>query len=143
MEMKGATLRSIAIAIALGTLAASASASVDPSPKPGGVYRLKPGIYVARGTACGDAPNAAIRKYDGVGISDPHTHACRAKILSRRGSSYAVNQSCVDAGVGSAPRVVERQTVDIQDALTFSVATKGPKTTYRYCPVYMLPKGVH
>jgi hypothetical protein len=133
----------MAVAVAVGTLTAGASASVDRSQPPGGVYRLKPGIYVAKGTACGDAPNAAIRKYDGVGISDAHTHACRAKILSRRGSSYVVNQSCVDAGVGTAPRVVERQTVDIRDALTFSVATKGPKTTYRYCPIYMLPKGVH
>lgn len=142
MLMNGAK-RAIAIAVAVGSLTAAASASVDRSPPPGGVYRLKPGIYVAKGTACGNAPNAAIRKYDGVGISGAHTHACRAKIISRRGGRYVVDQSCVDAGVGTAPRVVERQTVDIQDALTFSVATKGPKATYRYCPIYMLPKGVH
>ena len=41
------------ILLAIGTLAGAtiavapaAVASVDPSPRPGGVYRLKPGIYV-------------------------------------------------------------------------------------------------
>lgn len=143
MVVNGSALHAMAVVMAVGTLTSAAAASVDRSPPPGGVYRLKPGVYVAKGTACGDAPNAAIRKYDGLGISDPHTRACRAKILSRRGSSFLVSQSCVDAGVGSAPRVVERQTVDIHDALTFSVATGGPKIAYRYCPAYMLPKGVH
>jgi hypothetical protein len=131
--------------IALATLLAlgsAASASVDRSPPPGGVYRLKPGIYVEKGTACGDAPNAAIRKYDGLGISDAHSHACKARVISRRGGKIVVDQSCIDAGFGPAPRVTERQTVSVHDALTFTVSTKGPGATYRYCPAYMLPKGV-
>jgi hypothetical protein len=143
MSINGLVLRGMALFVAFGALTSGAFASADRSPPPGGVYRLKPGVYVAKGTACGNAPNVAIRRYDGVGISDPHTHACRANILSQRGSSFVVSQSCVDAGVGSAPRAVERQTVDVHDALTFSLATKGPKIGYRYCPSYMLPKGVH
>lgn len=123
-------------------IATSAVASVDRSAPPGGVYRLKPGFYVAKDTACGNAPNAAIRRYDGVGISDAHTRACRAKVVSRRGGTLVVEQSCVNAGAGPAPRVAERQTVLVRDALTFSLGSAERQTTYRYCPIYMLPKGV-
>ncbi len=132
------------IALALGILAfsASAGASVDTSPKPGGVYRLKPGIYVQKDVACGSAPNAAIRRYDRVGINDAHTRECRARILSRRGDRHEVSQSCINAGAGPAPRVVERQVVTISDALTFTMRTRGNGTTYRYCPTYMLPVGL-
>ena len=133
---------SLAGVMALGGLATWASASVDPSPKPGGIYRLKPGIYVQRDVACESAPNAAVRQYDGFGISDARTHACRARILSHRGSRYVVEQSCIDAGAGAAPRVKERQTVMIADALTFTVRTTGQGTTYRYCPAYMFPPGL-
>ena len=132
----------VAGGVALCGLAASASASVDTTRKPGGVYRLKPGTYVQRGVACGSAPNAAVRRYDGRGISDAHTRACRARILSRKGSRYAVEQFCIDAGAGSAPRVSERQSITIDDALTFTLRTNGPGTTYRYCPGYMLPSGL-
>ena len=132
------------IVLAIGMLAGAtvATASVDTSPKPGGVYRLKPGIYVQKGTACASAPNAAIRQYDGRGISTAHTRACRARILSHRGNRYEVSQSCIDAGAGPAPRFVERQTVSIPDALTFDIKTRGPATQFRYCPSYMLPAGM-
>lgn len=131
-------------AAALIALAASSAAvaSVDTLQKPGGVYRLKPGIYVQKGVNCGSAPNAAIRQYDGRGISGAHTRACRARILSRRANLYEVSQSCIDAGAGPAPRVAERQTVTIMDALTFTMRTRGPGTTYRYCPSHMLPAGI-
>ena len=137
-------MRLLPVVLATGMLAVGtvAAASVDTSPKPGGVYRLKPGIYVQKGTACRSAPNAAIREYDGRGISTPHTRACRARVLSRRGDRYQVNQSCIDAGAGPAPRFVERQTVTIRDALTFAIKTRGPNVEYRYCPADMLPSGV-
>lgn len=126
----------VTLALAAG---APAMASVDRSPPPGGVYRLKPGIYVQQGVACDSAPNAAIRRYDGRGISDPHSRACRVRILSRKGDRYSVVQSCIDAGAGPAPRVSERQTVTVPDALAVTIRTRGPGTTYRYCPIYMLP----
>jgi len=122
--------------------ATAATASVDRSPNPGGVYRLKPGTYVQKDVPCGSAPNAAIRQYDGRGISGAHTRACRARILSRRGSRYDVRQSCIDAGAGPAPRSTERQTVSVADALTFTLKTRGSGTTYRYCPTHMLPAGM-
>ena len=132
----------IALVLTALATAGTATASVDRTPGPGGVYRLKPGIYVQKGVACGSAPNAAIREYDGRGISTPHTRACRARILSKRGDRYTVSQSCIDAGAGPAPRFTERQTVTVPDALTFSIATRGAATAYRYCPVNMLPAGV-
>lgn len=116
------------------TLLATGAAfpSVDPSPKPVGVYRLKPGIYVPKGESCRDPANAVIRQYDGRGISGAHSSACRVKILSRRGNRYVVDQSCIDAGVGPAPRSTERQTITI----------RGPATTYSYCPIDQLPAGL-
>lgn len=121
-------------ALAVGT---PASASVDSSPKPGGVYRLKPGTFVRKGVSCAHAPNSAIRQYDGRGISDAYSRGCRARILSRKGDRYTVMQSCIGAGVGAAPRVSERQTVTVPDALTFTLKARGPAATYRYCPVSM------
>lgn len=141
MKFQTAAL-TLALTAAGVVIATSAVASVDRSAPPGGVYRLKPGFYVAKNTACSDAPNAAIRRYDGVGISDARTRACRAKVVSRRGGTFVVEQSCVNAGTGPAPRVVERQIVSVRDALTFSLGSAARQTTYRYCPIYMLPKSV-
>ena len=131
-----------ALALAALAFGLPAMASVDPSPKPGGVYRLKPGIYVQKEVACNAAPNAAIRQYDGRGISTAHSRSCRARILARKGNRYTVSQSCIDSGAGPAPRVSERQTVSVPDALTFTIQTRGPGTTYRYCPASMLPAGL-
>ena len=135
------TIRAISL-LTLGMLASAGSASVDRSPKPGGVYRLKPGIYVAKGSSCGNPANAAVRAYDGKGLSDAHSRACRVRVMSRRGDAFVVDQSCIGAGAGPAPRYVQRQTVTVQDALTFRLKTKGPATTYRYCPTYQLPAGL-
>lgn len=121
---------------------AGAVASVARSPTPGGIYRLKPGIYVASGSTCASPANAVVRRYDGRGISDAHSRACRARILSRRGNVFTVEQSCIDAGAGPAPRRVERQSVAVMDALTFSMQTRGPASTYRFCPAYQLPAGL-
>jgi hypothetical protein len=125
----------------LGLLLASgfAMASVDTTPPPGGVYRLKPGIYVAKGSDCASPANAAILQYDGKGLSGAHSRACKATVRSRKGSRYTVDQSCIDAGAGPAPRSVQRQQVAVQDALTFTQTIKGRATSYAYCPVYQLP----
>ncbi len=125
--------------ILLAISAGPAVAQSGKSDKPGGVYRLKPGIYVQKGADCGSPPNAAIRQYDGLGISDPHSRECRARVLARKGNRYTVSQSCIDAGAGPAPRVTQRQEVTVPDALTFTLRTRGPASSYRYCPVRMLP----
>lgn len=135
-------LASIGLAAAFIPAAAPAGADVDRSPKPGGVYLLKPGIFVAKGTPCGSPPNAAIKRYDGKGISTAHTHGCVARVLSKRaygyGHRYTVSQSCIDSGTGPGKRFTERQTIDIPDALTFTIRSQG-STAYRYCPIAELP----
>lgn len=120
--------------------AGMAGASADRTPKPGGVYRLKPGIYVAEGSECRAPANAAIRRYDGKGISTAHTRACKAKVRQRRGNRYTVAQSCIDAGAGNAPRRIQHQQVTVKDALTFTQNIAGNVTTYHYCPVRQLPR---
>jgi hypothetical protein len=133
------TLHAAGAVAAACMIAAVATASVDTSRKPGGVYLLKPGIFVAKGSSCREPANAAIRQYDGKGISTAHTRSCVARILSRRVGTFDVSQSCIDAGAGRAPRVVERQTVSVQNALTFSTGRGRGATTYRYCPIDQLP----
>lgn len=129
----------LAALIACAAAGTAAWASVDRSPPPGGVYRLKPGLYVATSSRCEAPPNAAILHYDGHGLSGAHSRACHVTILSRKGSTFVVRQSCIAAGAGPAPREEERQTVIVQDALTFSVRTPSGQTSYRYCPSYQLP----
>ena len=124
-------------------LAAShATASVDTTAPPGGVYKLKPGIYVAEGSDCTAPANAAILQYDGKGLSGAHSRACKVTVRSRKGRRYTVDQSCIDAGAGPAPRSVQRQQVVVWDALNFTQTIKGRSTSYFYCPVDQLPKGL-
>lgn len=144
--MKECTMTPFAIRstlLAFATLAAlsagACQASVDTSPRPGGVYKLKPGIFVAEGSDCAAPANAAIRQYDGKGIATAHTRACRAVIKSRRGASFKVEQSCIDAGSGPAPRKTQRQTIAVRDALSFTQTIGAASTSFRYCPVDALP----
>jgi hypothetical protein len=120
-----------------------ASASVDPSAPPGGVYRLKPGIYVSKGSDCTAPANAAILQYDGKGLRGAHSRACKVTVRSRKTDGevrrYIVDQSCIDAGAGPAPRSTERQQVAVRDALHFTQTIKGRATSYAYCPVDQLP----
>ena len=116
-----------------------ALASSDNTPKPGGVFPLKPGVYVAKGQECADPANAGIRIYDGKGIHGSATHACVAKVIKKTGKRYSVDQSCIDTPAGEGPRVVARESILIQDALTF-VAGEGVKaTSFTYCPASELP----
>lgn len=131
-----------ALAVALLSCTTTASASVDTSPKPGGKYPLKPGIYVAAGSDCADPANAAIRRYDGKGISTAHTRACTVSVKQRKRSRFTVDQTCIDSGAGPGRRFKERQVITISDALTFRQKIGSGETTYRYCAPYQLPAGL-
>lgn len=123
----------MAAALAFGT---TAWASVDTTPRPGGVYKLKPGVYVDENARCEGAPNGAIRKYDGRSIATTHSLSCQVNVRSRKGNRYVVDQSCRDTRVNPGRRTVERQRITVSDALTFTQTVGGQSTTYRYCPVY-------
>lgn len=137
----------LAILIVAAGIGQAAFASVDTTPPPGGVYRLKPGFYVAQGNDCASPANAVLLRYDGKGLSGAHDRACEAAVVhktagttaGRPSMTYRVRQSCIDAGEGPAPRSTEVQTVTVRDALTFDLRTQRRATTFRYCPVDRLP----
>ena len=136
-------LKTLLLAAAASVIAAGAAfASVDTSGKPGGIVPLKPGLYVAKGSTCKDPPNAAIRDYDRRSFATSSSRECHARVVARRGSTYRIEQSCVDAGRGPAPRVGDRFSVSVENALTFELHRGSSVTEYRYCPIYQLPKGV-
>ena len=120
-------------------LAQNTSASADTSPKPGGVFLLKPGVFVSKGQSCADPANAGIRVYDGKGIHGSATHACVAQIIEKKGNRFIVDQSCIDTPAGPGKRTVERQTVVIEDALTFVVGKGAKAEQYHYCSPSQLP----
>jgi hypothetical protein len=132
------TADAIIVVLALGLLIAStahaSNAGDATAPRPGGVYPLAAGMYVAQGSDCASAANAALREYDGKGIGSAHTHACKVTLRAHTGNTYIVDQSCIDAGAGPAPRSSERQTVRIVDAHTFVQTIGKDATTYHYCP---------
>jgi hypothetical protein len=119
-----------------------ANAEVDTSPGPGGVFRLKPGVYVSKGQPCSDPANAAIRVYDGKGIRGSATHSCVAKLVKKMGDRYTVDESCIDAPTGAGKRTTERQILAVNNAIEFAIDKRGSVTTYRYCPVYQLPNSL-
>lgn len=113
------------LAIALVALPASVAAEVVP---------LRHGTYVRAGTPCADPPFAAMREWDGIGMADPHSHACRARLLARRGASYTISNSCIGTGVGPGVRTSER--------LTVVPARQGMRlngTAFHFCPTASLP----
>jgi membrane-bound inhibitor of C-type lysozyme len=115
---------------------------IEPSRDLGGVLPLKHGIFVASDATCQNPPNAAIRRYDGQGLSGAHTRACRAKVLSKKGAAYEVEQSCLDAGAGPAPRSSERQTIVVANNLEFTLRRAAGEQTFKYCAASLLPPGV-
>ncbi|MCC2955614.1 hypothetical protein LK542_08315 [Massilia sp. IC2-477] len=119
-----------------------AAASVDTSPKPGGIYKLKPGVFVAESVRCEAPANPDIREYDGRNISSLRDRGCRTRVFARKGSRYTVDQSCIDARGGTAARHTVRQQIVVRDALSFTQTIRGRSVDYRYCPVYQLPRGL-
>lgn len=115
---------------------------IEPSRDLGGVLPLKHGIFVASDVDCGSPPNAAIRRYDGVGLSGAHTRDCRATVLAHKGRAYEVDQSCIDAGSGPAPRSSERQTIVIENNLEFTLRRAAGEQTFKYCAASLLPPGI-
>lgn len=132
-------LAALAACAALGA-AAPAWSSVDTSPKPGGVYKLKPGVYVAEDKDCAAPEPADLRYYDGKGLAATDAASCKVKVLKRAkagyGMRYTVEQRCDD---GKSKGKAQRQTVTVDHALRFTQVAGGATTSFRYCPVDQLP----
>lgn len=108
----------------------------------GGTLPLKHGIFVASDIACSDPPNASLRRYDGRGLSGAHTRDCRINVLEKHDGVYEIDQSCIDAGAGPAPRSSERVTVVVRDAQTFTLERGRGAETFRYCAAALLPPAI-
>jgi zona occludens toxin (predicted ATPase) len=92
---------------------------------------LKVGRYVIKDTPCKDAANAAIRMFDGKGLSGSATKDCKANIARREGTRYTVDQSCVDTYNGK--RASEAQVIVVDSPEAFTLVVGGKSTAYQYC----------
>ena len=120
------------------------SPAVSPATAPPeAVLPLEPGVYVTAGTDCTAPANAGLRFYDGTGISGTATHDCRARVLSQRGDTYEVEQSCIDTPSGDGPRTTEAQTVTLHDPRTFTLATADEQSRFTRCDDGDVPDYLH
>ena len=80
---------------------------------------LRRGVYVVEGVPCGSAPNAAVRVWNGTGLSGSATRFCRPTVLERTGDRYTVENSCENTYDGS--RTAERQVIAVPDPHGFTL----------------------
>lgn len=106
------------------------SANIPPGDPSSDALPLPRGVYVLAGSACEDPANAAIRVFDGRGISGSATRDCCIRPIRIEGVRHAIEQSCVNTYDGS--RSTERQWVEPRgDA--FILTTQRGTATYRLC----------
>ncbi|WP_242096016.1 hypothetical protein [Sphingomonas sp. CROZ-RG-20F-R02-07] len=118
----------LTLAFTLGALEGPAAALAEPLP-------LAHGIYVEAGTPCADPPFAVMRSYDGVGLGDPHSHACRIRVLARHGAHYMLANSCIGVGVGPGTRSTETLRLMVRSRRAFAISG----STFRLCPAKVTP----
>lgn len=100
---------------------------------------LHRGTFVAADATCADPPLAALLFYNGRGFDGAHSHACRARIVDRDGTHVTLINSCIDAGVGEAPRTSLPLTLTLIDADHFAVHSDTGDQAYRRCTTDQLP----
>lgn len=115
---------------------------IEPSSDLGGVLPLKHGFFVSGGSTCEDPPNAALLRYDGVGLNGAHSRDCQIKVLSAKDRTYRIEQTCTEAGEGPAPRTAAQSTVSIENNLEFRIERGSEVETFQYCPASRLPLGI-
>jgi len=116
--------------------------SVAPSISPvaaATVLPLTKGTYVSVSETCADPSFAGLKTFDGLGLAGAHTRECRARIVEKTGSAYTVDNSCIDAGAGPAPRSTERLIVAITAPNAFVIRSGSSSERYRLCPQDDLP----
>lgn len=103
---------------------------------------LHQGTFVAADASCGDPPLAALLVYNGRGFDGAHSHACRARVVARQADQVTLANSCIDAGVGPAPRTTLPLTLKLVDGDHFVVRSDTGDQAYRRCPADQLPLGL-
>lgn len=113
----------------------SAKASTgDTGPLP-----LTRGVFVAEGSDCKQPANAAIRVWNGTGLSGSATRNCRPTIRSRDGDTYRLSNSCENTYDGSRTAAV--QTITVNDKSHFALREEGEASAQRFrlCPAGEAP----
>jgi len=97
---------------------------------------LKPGVFVREPYACKDAPNAAIRVWDGAAFSGAGSSKCTTRVLSRQGEQFKISTTCSALGDGTPDNsgYVEELLLTRQSDSRFIIARKDqPEGKYRWC----------
>ena len=110
----------------------SAEAAAVPKKLP-----LDSGVYVAEGISCANPPNAALRVYDGTGLSGSATKDCRTTVKSKSGDTYTTDNSCIDTY--SSKRTVTALQVTIPDRGHVRVVRAEGTQNFRLCPANEVP----
>ena len=97
---------------------------------------LKPGVFVREPYACRDAPNAAIRVWDGTAFSTAGSSRCTTRVLSRKGEQFRISTTCSALGDGTPDNsgYVEELLLTQQSDSRFTISREGqPEGKYRWC----------
>ncbi len=97
---------------------------------------LKPGVFVREPYACKDAPNAAIRVWDGAAFSGASSSKCTTRVLNRQGEQFRISTTCSAMGDGTPDNsnYAEELLLTRQSDSRFSISRKGqPEGKYRWC----------
>lgn len=102
---------------------------------------LKRGTYVTDSASCKNPALADIQVFDGAGFSGAHSHDCKATVRQQNGLMFVVENTCVGAGTGDAPKWTERDTIIVQDDEHYQkkVSDDTSPTALKYCPADQLP----
>lgn len=100
---------------------------------------LTRGVYVLSSMSCADPAFAGLRTFDGRGLASAHSRECRATVVASSGSVYTVDNDCIDAGAGPAPRSTERLVIAIAGPAKFAIRSGTSSDHYRLCPRDELP----
>jgi hypothetical protein len=101
--------------------------------------QLERGTYVQEEVSCKDAPFAAVKSWDGVGLSGPHSSKCTTRVLRHHGQQFSVSTACAAIGDGT-PNPSGKD--DIQNLsvtrlsnnrIVVSDGESASSATYRWC----------
>jgi hypothetical protein len=101
--------------------------------------QLERGTYVQEGVPCKDAPFAAVKSWDGVGLSGPHSSRCTTRVLSHHGQQFSVSTACAAIGDGTPNPSGKNdiQTLSVtrlsNNRIVVSDGGSVPSATYRWC----------
>lgn len=110
------------------------------SPDMANALPLKRGTYVARSASCADPSFADLQFYNGRGFAGAHSRACRSTVVDQNGLSFTLDNSCIDAGTGPAPRSTVREKIIVEDDEHYSIkGDTGPSVQMQYCAPAKLP----